>query len=522
MRPVQTTQVQRDASIVGPELAEVLPRTDKYWFQQPHLLRLNLLLLIPLLSSSVSGYDGSLMNGLQSLHQWRSYFGHPLGSRLGLINAAQSIGSVLALPFVGTLSDRFGRKPVILAGALIICVAAALQAASVNYPMFVVARVLVGYGGMFLVQPAPMLIAELAFPTHRGKYTSAFWTLYYLGAILASWTTFGTQAHEGTVSWRLPSALQAGFPLVQLCFYWWLPESPRWLVAQDRTREAAELLRRYHDPDTPESPLVSRELAEIVQTIQNEQKAKTTGWAALVSTPGNRKRTLIAVCTGAFAQWNGIGIVSYYLTLVLDSIGITDTFTQTLINGLLQIFNFAAALGAAFLVDRLGRRTLFLWSGIGMFVSYVIWTACSAVNAETGNKAAGVVVVVCLFTYFFHYDIAYTPLLFGYPTEIFPYSLRSKGIAVELFAIYGSLIIAAFANPIGMDNIGWRYYIVFCVLLVVFFAVTYFLFPETKGYSLEEIARVFDGEDAEHDERVRAAQDGKLEEVAPASHHEKV
>ncbi|UQC90805.1 lactose permease [Colletotrichum lupini] len=84
----------------------------------------------------------------------------------------------------------------------------------------------------------------------------------------------------------------------------------------------------------------------------------------------------------------------------------------------------------------------------------------------------------------------------GYPTEIFPYSLRSKGIAVELFAIYGSLIIAAFINPIGLENIGWRYYIVFCCFLVVFFVVTCVLFPETKGYSLEEIAVIFDGPQA--------------------------
>lgn len=432
------------------------------------------------------------MNGLQSLHQWREYFNHPTGSVLGLVNAAQSIGSVLALPFVGTLSDKFGRKPVLLSGIIIICIAAAIQAASVNYAMFVVSRVIVGFGGMFVVQPSPMLIAELAYPTHRGKYTSAFWTLYYLGAILASWLTFGTQTYESAMSWRLPSALQAGFPVVQFIFFWWLPESPRWLVAQDRTAEASAILTRYHDPLTQDSPLVNRELQEIIQTIQYEKDAKSTGWSALVSTPGNRKRTLIAFLTGLMAQWNGIGVVSYYLTLVLDSVGITDTFTQTLINGLLQIFNFGAALGAAFLVDRLGRRTLFLWSGLGMLVSYIVWTACSAVNSETGNKPAGVVVVVCLFTYFFHYDIAWTPLLFGYPTEIFPYSLRSKGIAVELFAIYGSLIIAAFANPIGMANIGWKYYIVFCVLLVIFFFITYFLFPETKGYSLEEIASIFD------------------------------
>ncbi|KAI4864417.1 hexose transporter [Hypoxylon rubiginosum] len=474
----------KDADIVGSVLAEVLPQTDKWWFQQRHLLRLNMLLLVPLLSSAVSGYDGSLMNGLQSLQQWRDYFGHPTGATLGLVNAAQSIGSVLALPFIGNLSDRFGRKPVLLTGILLVIAATIIQGASINFPMFVISRLIVGFGGMFVVQPSPMLIAELAYPTHRGKYTSAFWTMYYLGAILASWTTFGCQNYESDWAWRTPSILQAGYPLIQLAFFYWVPESPRWLVAQDRAPEAAAILSYYHAgmvnaSNEGHTPLVTRELAEIVSTIQREKSAETVGWGALFSTRGNRKRTLIAVCVGAFAQWNGIGVVSYYLTLVLNTIGITDTFTQTLINGLLQIFNFGAALSAAILVDRLGRRT-----------------------------------------FFFHYDIAYTPLLLGYPTEIFTYTLRSKGIALELMAIYVSLTIQAFVNPIGMENIGWKYYIVFCCLLVVFLAVTWVLFPETKGHSLEDIAVLFDGPEADE-----ARVDAKIMEsemIAHGTHHDEV
>lgn len=80
----------KNERIVGRVLAEVLPETDKWWFQIPHLLQLNLILLVPLISSSVAGYDGSLMNGLQSLEQWKEYFGHPTGGLLGLVNAAQS------------------------------------------------------------------------------------------------------------------------------------------------------------------------------------------------------------------------------------------------------------------------------------------------------------------------------------------------------------------------------------------------------------------------------------------------
>lgn len=80
-----------------------------------------------------------------------------------------------------TAYHRFGRKPILLCGILIIIVATIIQSASVNLPMFIVSRLIVGIGGMFVTQPSPMLIAELAYPTHRGKYTCAFWTMYYLG-----------------------------------------------------------------------------------------------------------------------------------------------------------------------------------------------------------------------------------------------------------------------------------------------------------------------------------------------------
>lgn len=114
----------------------------------------------------------------------------------------------------------------------------------------------------------------------------------------------------------------------------------------------------------------------------------------------------------------------------------------------------------------------------------------------TGSNAAGIVVLVFIFVYFFHYDIAYTPLLFGYVTEILPYSLRAKGLTVEMISIYGSLVVLAFVNPIALDDIGWRYYIVYCVILALIVVVTWFYFPETKGHSLEEIAEIFDGESA--------------------------
>lgn len=201
----------------------------------------------------------------------------------------------------------------------------------------------------------------------------------------------------------------------------------------------------------------------------------------------------------------GVAVVSYYPTLVLDTVGVKDADAQTLINGLLQIFNFICAGSAALLVDRLGRRTLLLWSAVGMLFSFIVWTACSAVFSTTQAAPLGRTVIAFVFIFFFHYDIAYTPLLLGYPTEIFPYTLRSKGLTVELLSVYGSLIVLAFVNSIALDRIGWKYYIFFCYFDVLVLAVTWFMFPETKGHSLEEMAEVFDG-------KAIAAIEGKEEE----------
>lgn len=271
--------------------------------------------------------------------------------------------------------------------------------------------------------------------------------------------------------------------------------SHRWLIAKKRIEEARKVLTKHHAGGDETSLLVEFELKEIEESISFEELVVSeSSYMDLIRTPANRKRTFIAFIVGFGAQWNGGGVISYYLTLVLNTIGITSVASQALINGLLQIFNWCASvLAGALMVDRLGRRTLFLWSVGGMLASYIIWTALSSYFNRTLDQNAGNAVVAFIFIYYFFYDIAWNPLLQAYTVEIFPYSLRGRGLTVTLGSTYVGLIIGQFVNPIAMKDIGWHYYIVFCCLLGILFAIIWFMFPETKGHTLEEIAQIFDG-----------------------------
>ncbi|KAH7260984.1 general substrate transporter [Fusarium redolens] len=480
---------------VGSELSRVLPQDPKPWYRTWHLVKLNLCLLVPLFSSASVGYDGSMMNGLQTLPQWREFFGNPEGALLGLMNSVYPLGKVVSLFAVSYICDRWGRKLPILIG-LVTCIGfATLQGLSQNLHSFIIARAFLGFFTSFIGQPSPIIITELAYPTQRGKVTALYNTFFYFGSIFAAWCTYGTFKNPTTWSWRIPSLLQGALPVMQLLGVYFLPESPRWLVSKGRKAEARKVLAEFHAGGDLESPLVEFEMQEIELALTQEADAiSAVSWAELFRTPANRKRTLIAVIVGWFAQWNGVGVVSYYLVLVLNTIGITKVKDQTLINGLLQIFNWLAStfLGAL-MVDRLGRRTLFLLSTGGMLVSYVIWTGLTAHFVSSRDESTGRAVVAFIFIFYLFYDIAWTPLLQAYPVEIFPYTLRGRGLSITYISTFTGLIVGNQVNPIAMKAITWKYYIVFCCILAVLFIIIWFLFPETKGHTLEEIREVFEG-----------------------------
>lgn len=161
---------------------------------------------------------------------------------------------------------------------------------------------------------------------------------------------------------------------MQLLFSYFLPESPRFLIAKGRDAEARALLVKHHAAGDESSALVVHELAQIREAVRTENNSeKRPTLKKMLASPANRRRLLISAMVGIAAQWSGNTVVSYYLTLVLDGVGIENATHQSLINGGLQIFNLLATVGCgAMLVDVLGRRFLFQWSAIGMTASYVV------------------------------------------------------------------------------------------------------------------------------------------------------
>lgn len=167
-----------------------------------------------------------------------------------------------------------------------------------------------------------------------------------------------------------------------------VPESPRYLIAKGKHEKALNILAKAHAQGNEEDEVVQIEYREIQETIKLEQEFEGNGWTELWRTPGNRHRLVILISLGFFSQWSGNGLVSYYMTDVLNAAQITSTQTQLAINGILNIINALVAFIMCFFVDKLGRRPLFLVATGGMCLSFIVWTIAARYAADKVASAA--------------------------------------------------------------------------------------------------------------------------------------
>ncbi|KAK4553766.1 hypothetical protein LTR86_009264 [Recurvomyces mirabilis] len=471
------------------------------WWTDSGLFKLYLYCCVVCLASATTGYDSSMLNGLQILPVWQSYFNHPQGALLGLFGSIFSIGSLAGLPFAPWIADRYGRRPAIACGCLILFIGVAVQGAAFDFKMFVVARFMVGFGCTLSQLSSPLLLTEIAHPQHRATVTALYNCLWNLGAIVASWLTYGTFRIPNNWAWRIPSILQAFPSIIQFVFLYWVPESPRFLMAHGRGPEALRMLAKYHANGDESDATVLHEYSEIKETLRLEyQFRKQSHYTDFFHTRGNRYRLFLIISVGLFSQWSGNGLTSYYFTKIMNSIGITDTDTQFQINGGLIIMSLIISISCSTLVDRVGRKPLFLASTSGMLVTFVAWTVCTALYEVYGNVAAGKAVIALIYCYTATYAFAWSGLLVAYTVEILPFKLRAKGLMLMNLFVQCALIFNQYINPIAIEGfIGqqWKLCSIYAGWILLELVIVYCFFIETKGPTLEEIAKIFDGDDAE-------------------------
>ncbi|KAF6829133.1 hypothetical protein CPLU01_08146 [Colletotrichum plurivorum] len=501
-------------------VAEILAADKRSAFASltPSLIRLYAVLAPAcLVVCATNGFDGSVLTGLQGVAAWNQEFGSPKGALLGITSAAYPLGAVLSTPFSAMISDRFGRKWSILTGSSIMIIGVLIQCLSHSIGLFIGGRIVVGFGITLALAAAPVLISELAHPRHRVLFGSLYNTSFYLGALTAGWVVFGSTNIVGSWAWRLPTMMQAAPALVQMIFVWFLDESPRWLCYKDRGDEALAIIVKHHGNGDPNDPLVIAEFREMEAALQFEKHVKGAGPGLFFKTPANRKRLLIVITLAVFGQWSGNGLVSYYLTRIFSSIGITSQREQTLLNGVISTVNYATALIAAVVSTKIGRRWMFVGGGIAMWLTFSALTVSIAVYNTQGTSASSQAALAFIFIYYAAFNLCLNPLLFLYPTEILPFRLRATGLSILVFANKAASFFNQFVNPIGMDSLGWKYYLFYVCWLVVEIIVFYFLYPETRGYTLERMDEIF-GDDVKHD--VAAEKGSVLNEVRAIEHKE--
>ncbi|KAF9648582.1 general substrate transporter [Thelephora ganbajun] len=476
-------------------VSRLVARDTVPWYKKRNLTMLYLTMLPACLGVEMtSGYDSSMINGLQAVAGWQKYFNYPDGAILGVLSSAYSLGTIFSLPFVPFIADRLGRKMSIVFGSIIMVIGAILQTATQSIAMFIISCMLLGMGIPFAIVAASSLIGELSHPKERARLGSIFNASWHPGAVIAAGVTLGTFNRHDTWSWRIPSVLQLLPSAFQLIFIWWAPESPRWLVSKGRNEEALAILVKYHAEGDENSELAKAEFTMIEQTLEIEMVHVKRSRMEMVATSGMRKRILVASFLGLATQWSGNGLTSYYLSPILTSIGITDNHTKNIINLGLTCWGFVNATVFAFNSTKFPRRRIYLICTTSILFVFTGLTIASARFAITGGIAASRATIVMIFLYSPAYNIGFNALTYTFLVELFPYHARARGITI--FQAWGRCagFFNQFVNPIGLKSIAWKYYISYCVWIAVEVLFVFFFFPETHGKTLEELSFLYESD----------------------------
>jgi sugar porter (SP) family MFS transporter len=446
--------------------------------------------LVAAMGGLLFGYDWVVIGGAKPFFE--KAFGLTTAAEIGWANACALVGCLLGSMVTGALSDRFGRKKLLLASALLFAGSSVLTGWAGSFAAFVAWRIAGGVAIGMASSLSPMYIAEVA-PAHlRGRLVAVNQLTIVIGILAAQIVNWliatrlpfpgAADVEAARAAWNVASGWRWMFTAVtvtSLAFFagaFFVPESPRWLLASGAHGRARRVLARIGGQGYADS-----ETAAIARTLARGGK-EASGLTALLE-PRLRSVVLVGVALAVLQQWSGINSIFNYAEDIFRSAGygIGDIMFNIVITGAI---NLAFTVVAIAMVDRVGRRTLMLAGCAAIALSHVLLGGAYAAGL------GGLPVLVCTLCSLGAYALSLAPVTWVLIAEIFPNRIRGAAVSVAVSALWIACFILTFAFPLLQRTAGIAatFWIYAAICAAGFFFVRAKV-PETKGRSLEQIER---------------------------------
>jgi sugar porter (SP) family MFS transporter len=432
--------------------------------------------LVSAVSGLLYGYDTGIISG--ALLQISDDF-HTGNGMEQVIAAGILAGAVIGALGCSVLSERLGRKKTILIVAAVFVIGTLACAIAPTATLLVVGRVVLGFAVGGATQTVPMYVAELAPANIRGRLVLAFQLAIGVGIVIA--TIVGATE---SVSWRVSIGSAAVPSLVMLLLLLLLPESPRWLVKQDRTEDARAVLGRVRPDDYDVEP----ELQDIVALEERRQDASSRdrGWKGLRQ-PWVRPALIVGCGVAIFTQLSGIEMIVYYSPTILTDNGFsTSTALRTSV-GLGLTYLVMQIIGLA-IVDRVGRRRLTLVTVPGAALSLLVLGTFFVTGNAGRAQVPFIITTLIVFMAFTAGGLQLMGWLTG--SEIYPLAARGAGTAAQSASLWSTnlLITLTLLTLIDTFGVGQTFWI-YAAFNVAAFVFVLRRMPEMTGHSLEDIEK---------------------------------
>jgi sugar porter (SP) family MFS transporter len=448
------------------------------------------------------GLDISSMSGVLSNEAYKATFSHPGSNAQGALVAAMPAGSLVGALAVTQLSDRIGRKKTIILAGMIWVVGSILQCASVNRGMLVVGRIISGISVGLSSAVVPIYQSEITAPAIRGRMVSLQqWSITW-GILLQYFVQFGCSYINGTASFRIPWGLQMIPAIILSLGMTVFPESPRWLIDQNREKEALEILADLHSDGDRQDELVVLEYEEIKQQVCFERTEGAKSYFDLLK-PGILRRVGLGCSLQMWSQLSGMNVMMYYLIYVFEGAGLTGRRGNLIAGTVQYVLNVALTVPAILYIDKWGRRPMLIFGTMamgfwltlvgGLQASFGSWGDVdgSRIWVISDHQAATKAIIVSSYLFVCSFAISMGPVSWTYPAEIFPMRVRGKAVSLATAANWTFNFALAWAVPPGLATIAWKTYFIFAAFNFAACIHIFFMFPETAQRTLEETEEIF-------------------------------